>query len=405
MKEAEWKQSLKERILQQIDYSRELSDEEVEDLIDEMMLRDEKVQMFSVQSRRRVRRELFDSLRRLDILQMFVDDPDITEIMINGKDRMFAERHGQLEELPIRFESSEKLMQVIQQIVAGCNRVVNEASPIVDARLENGARVNIVMQPVALNGPVVTIRRFPERPIRMEDLLEKQSLTPEAAQLLKVLVEAGYNIFISGGTGSGKTTLLNVLSGYIPPVERVITIEDNAELQLQGIRNLVSLEVRNSNLEGCREITIRDLIKTSLRMRPDRLVVGEVRSEEAADMLQAMNTGAEGSMSTGHANSAADMLRRLETMTRMGMDIPLQAIREQIGSGIDILIHLGRLPDHSRRVLEIVELVGYDGENYRLNPLFSFETRAGQEQSGGQLCRKGELIRVEKLQRAGLYRA
>ena len=272
MKEVkQWKKELKEKVLQKIDYGREMTDREVEDIIDEVMLEEEFVQVCPVSIRQRIRKELFDSMRRLDILQMFVDDPSITEIMINGKDCLFIEREGRLEEMNIKFESTEKLQQVIQQIVAGCNRMVNEASPIVDARLENGARVNIVMNPVALDGPAVTIRRFPEKPITMEDLIHRHSLSKESAAFLKMLVQARYNIFISGGTGSGKTTMLNVLSGYVTGGERVITIEDNAELQLQGIRNLVRLEVRNSNVEGCREISIRDLIKTSLRMRPEAI--------------------------------------------------------------------------------------------------------------------------------------
>lgn len=406
MKEVQqWKRELKEKVLKKIDFGREMTDREVEDVIDEVMLQEEVVQVCPVRVRQRIRKELFDSLRRLDILQMFVEDPSITEIMINGKDCLFIEREGKLEELNMKFESTEKLQQVIQQIVAGCNRVVNEASPIVDARLENGARVNIVMNPVALNGPAVTIRRFPEKPITMEELIRRHSLSKEAAAFLKLLVQAKYNIFISGGTGSGKTTLLNVLSGYISGGERVITIEENAELQLQGIRNLVRLEVRNSNVEGCREIPIRELIRTSLRMRPDRIIVGEVRGEEAVDMIQAMNTGHEGSMSTGHANSAADMLSRLENMILMGMEIPLQAIRQQIASGIDIIIHLGRLRDRSRRVLEIVELVGCESGRYVLNPLYSFEEEE-TEQKGtfvvGELTKKGELVHGKKLQMAGI---
>lgn len=403
MEEQEWKKELREAVLQRIDYGREMSDAEVADIIDEVMLQDERTAGVPVQIRRKVGKELFDSLRRLDILQIFVEDPEITEIMINGSDCIFVERAGNLEELPMKFESGEKLHQVISQIVAGCNRVVNEASPIVDARLENGARVNIVMNPIALNGPVVTIRRFPQKPIVMEDLIRMRALERETAAFLQMLVQAGYNIFISGGTGSGKTTLLNVLSGYIDPRERIITIEDNAELQLQGIRNLVRLEVRNQNTEGCREISIRDLIRTSLRMRPDRMIVGEVRGAEAADMIQAMNTGHEGSMSTGHGNSAADMLIRLENMVRMGMEIPLQAIRQQVASGIDILIHLGRLRDRSRRILEIVEVLGCKEDQYLLNPLYEFEETAGDGTSvSGGLRKKGELIHVRKLYRAGI---
>lgn len=347
---------------------------------------------------------MFDSLRRLDLLQIFVEDSTVTEIMVNGKDHIFVERGGGLQELDIAFESTEKLQDVIQQIVSGCNRVVNEASPIVDARLSDGSRVNIVMNPVALNGPIVTIRRFPEKPVTMEQLLRWSSISQEAAEFLKRLVKAGYNIFISGGTGSGKTTLLNVLSQYIPREERVITIEDNAELQLQGLSNLVRLETRNSNVEGCREITIRELIRTSLRMRPDRIIVGEVRGAEAIDMLQCMNSGHDGSMSTGHANSGRDMLSRLENMVLMGMEIPLMAIRQQVASAIDVIVHLGRLRDKSRRVLEITEVLECRDNEIILNPLFVFE-EAGEDDEGhiiGKLQKKSELLREDKLKAAGL---
>ena len=376
----------------------------MEDTIDEVMLEQEGLAVYPVEVRRKLKKELFDSLRRLDILQIFVDDSSVTEIMINGKDHIFVEQGGKLRELETGFESTEKLQDVIQQIVAGCNRVVNEASPIVDARLPNGSRVNIVMNPVALNGPIVTIRRFPDKPVTMERLLQIGSVSAEAADFLKVLVKAKYNIFISGGTGSGKTTFLNVLSQYIPTEERVITIEDSAELQLQGLPNLVRLETRNSNVEGCNEITIRDLIKSSLRMRPDRIVVGEVRGAEAIDMLQCLNTGHDGSMSTGHANSGRDMLARLENMVLMGMELPLAAIRQQIASGVDIIVHLGRLRDKSRKVLEIVELTGYKNDEILLNPLFVFE-ETGEDGEGnviGSLQKKGELIHGHKLKTAGL---
>lgn len=271
MEYTELKKQLRGKVQEKMDFARDFTDAEVEDTIDEVMLEQEGLMICPVEMRRRLKKELFDSLRRLDILQIFVDDSSVTEIMINGKDHIFVEQDGRLRELDMGFESTEKLQDVIQQIVAGCNRVVNEASPIVDARLPNGSRVNIVMNPVALNGPIVTIRRFPDKPITMERLLQIRSVSSEAAAFLKKLVQAKYNIFISGGTGSGKTTFLNVLSQYIPPEERVITIEDSAELQLQGLPNLVQLETRNSNVEGCNEITIRDLIKSSLRMRPDRI--------------------------------------------------------------------------------------------------------------------------------------
>lgn len=400
----EQRRKLRQMVQERLDYGRDYTDEEVEDTIDEVLMEQENLELCSVELRRRLRKELFDSLRRLDILQIFVDDSSVTEIMINGLDHIFVERDGQLQELDRAFDSMEKLQDVIQQIVAGCNRVVNEASPIVDARLSNGARVNIVMSPIALNGSIITIRRFPDKPITMQKLIAMETISPEAADFLKTLVKAGYNIFVSGGTGSGKTTFLNVLSGFIPPEQRIITIEDSAELQLQGIPNLVRLETRNGNAEGCREIGIRELIRSSLRMRPDRIIVGEVRGAEAIDMLQCMNTGHDGSMSTGHANSAADMLSRLENMVLMGMDLPLPAIRNQIASGVDIIVHLGRIRDKSRKVLEITEVVGCENGEIRLNPLYCFE-ELGESSEGtvvGKLQKKGGLLHEGKLKAAGL---
>lgn len=404
MEYTELKRQLRGRVQERIDFVKDLTDDEVEEIIDGTLLEQEKMMIYPVELRRRLKKELFDSLRRLDILQVFVEDSSVTEIMINGKDHIFIEQDGKMRKLDIGFESTEKLQDVIQQIVAGCNRVVNEASPIVDARLPNGARVNIVMSPVALNGPIVTIRRFPDKPITMERLLQFNSITLEAAGFLEKLVKAGYNIFISGGTGSGKTTFLNALSHFISPEERVITIEDSAELQLQGLSNLVRLETRNSNVEGCNEISIRDLIRTSLRMRPDRIIVGEVRGAEAIDMLQCMNTGHDGSMSTGHANSSRDMLARLENMVLMGMELPLAAIRQQIASGVDVLVHLGRLRDKSRRVLEITEIAGFENNEIKLNLLYKFE-ELGQDSGGkviGKLQRKGGLLHEGKLKTAGL---
>ncbi|MCR2049893.1 CpaF family protein [Acetatifactor muris] len=404
MEYTELKKELRSKVQERMDFVKDFSDDEVEDTIDEVLLGENNMTVLPVETRKRLKKELFDSLRRLDILQIFVEDSTVTEIMINGKDHIFVEQNGKLRELDIGFESTEKLQDVIQQIVAGCNRVVNEASPIVDARLPNGSRVNIVMNPIALNGPIVTIRRFPEKPITMERLIQMESISAEVAAFLEKLVKARYNIFISGGTGSGKTTFLNVLSHYIPSEERVITIEDSAELQLQGLPNLVRLETRNSNVEGCNEITIRDLIRSSLRMRPDRIVVGEVRGAEAIDMLQCLNTGHDGSMSTGHANSGRDMLARLENMVLMGMDLPLAAIRQQIASGVDLIVHLGRLRDKSRRVLEIMEVVGCEKSEIMLNPLFLFE-ETGEDDKGtivGKLKRKGELQHGDKLKAAGL---
>ncbi|MBR3824264.1 MAG: CpaF family protein [Lachnospiraceae bacterium] len=381
-----------------------MTDEEVFEQIDEVILQKDELRLLPVSTSHQLRNDLFDSLRRLDVLQGLLEDPGITEIMINGPNHVFVEKEGRLSRLETGFESVEKLKDVIQQIVAGCNRVVNEASPIVDARLAGGERVSIVLTPIALNGPILTIRRFPDTPITMEELIRYESITPSVAEFLRRLVTAGYNIFISGGTGSGKTTFLNVLSGFIPQDQRVITIEDSAELQLQGIDNLVRLETRNSNVEGCHEITIRDLIKASLRMRPDRIVVGEVRGGEAADMMQCLNTGHEGSMSTGHANSAKDMLSRLENMILMAMDIPLEAIRRQIASGIDVIVHLGRLRDKSRRVLEIVEVVGYEKQEYCLNTLYQFEEE-GEDENGrvrGSLQKKATMVHMGKLKAAGI---
>ena len=398
------KQKLLTLIQQRMDYVRDYTDDEVEEFIDEALLENEELSLCSVDYRRNFRQELFNSLRRLDVLQSFVEDAKVTEIMINGTEPIFVEKNGVLGQTDVRFESVEKLQDVIQRIVAGCNRVVNEASPIVDARLANGSRVNVVMNPIALNGPIVTIRRFPDKPITMDRLVEIESLSTEAALFLQKLVKSGYNLFISGGTGSGKTTFLNALSSYIHCVERVITIEDSAELQLQGIPNLVRLETRNSNVEGCREITIRELIRSALRMRPDRIVVGEVRGAEAIDMLQCLNTGHDGSMSTGHANSARDMLARLENMVLMGMELPLAAIRQQIASGLDVIVHLGRLRDKSRRVLEITEVIDYRDGVIQLNPLFVFR-ETGEDERGriqGYLERKGVLLDERKLRAAGL---
>lgn len=401
----EMREQLRDKLRAEIDYSREISDEEMQELIDGLLMREGKRQPMSLEERAWLRRELFYAIRKLDVLQELIDDTDITEIMINGPDHIFVEKKGQLSRLEQKFESREKLEDIIQQIVAACNRVVNEASPIVDARLENGARVNVVLSPVALNGPIVTIRRFPDKPIIMKDLVSFGSVPPEVCKWLQKLVRARYNIFISGGTGSGKTTFLNALSDYIPKEERIITIEDNAELQILNIPNLVRMETRNANVEGCREITIRDLIKTSLRMRPDRIIVGEVRGGEAFDMMQCMNTGHDGSMSTGHANSSRDMLSRLENMILMGMDLPLKAMKQQIASGIDLIIHLGRLRDRSRKVLEIVEVLGFGEEEIQLKTLYRFEEE-GEDKNGrvlGTLQKKGELTYVEKLKAAGLY--
>lgn len=375
--------------LETIDFAGNLTEDEVYARIDDVLLSHFERKAFSPLEIKRFREEIFSSLKRMDIIQQYLDDESVTEIMINGKDDIFIEKSGKLIKTGKKFDSEKKLNDVIQQIVAGCNRSVNEANPIVDARLSDGARVNIVLAPVALNGPIVTIRRFPKEPITMEKLLSFGSISEEAADFLKQLVIAKYNIFISGGTGSGKTTFLNALSQFIPSDERIITIEDSAELQLLNAENLVRLETRNSNIEGCSPITIRDLIRTSLRMRPERIIVGEVRGAEALDMLQAMNTGHDGSLSTGHANSTIDMLKRLETMVLMGMDLPLEAIRGQIAGGIDIIVHLARQRDHSRKVVEISEITGFVNGVIALNKLF--------DHKNGKLVMVNELINKEKL--------
>lgn len=383
-------------VRQKIDLSREVEDSEIQELIDGMIVQMGRKYALSLKERQELGRSVFCSIRKMDVLQELIDCDEVTEIMVNGTGNIFVEKAGNIFQWDKRFETQEKLEDVIQQIVAKCNRVVNEASPIADARLENGARVNIVLAPVALNGPVITIRRFPKHPITMEDLLRYGSISQQAAEELERLVAAGYNIFISGGTGSGKTTFLNALSQFIPDTERIITIEDSAELQLQGISNLVRLETRNANMDGTKPITIRDLIKSALRMRPDRIVVGEVRGGEAIDMLQALNTGHDGSLSTGHANSSEDMLARLETMVLMGMELPLSAIRRQIASGVDIIVHLGRLRDKSRRVLEIVEILGYENDEIVTAPLYQF--RESGEKDGNVV---GELVKINKLTHTG----
>lgn len=398
------KQELQEQILAGIDMTKELTEEELFDRIDEAIKVRSKEEYISITEKQQLRREIFNSIRRLDVLQELVEDTSITEIMINGAKEIFVERDGKLMRWEKEFESDRKLEDVIQSIVAGANRIINEASPIVDARLKDGSRVNIVLPPIAIGGPTVTIRKFPKETMTMEKLVAIDSLTEDAAEFLKKLVIAGYNIFVSGGTGSGKTTFLNALSNYVPSEERIITIEDSAELQIRNIPNLVRLEVRNANVEGKNEISIRDLIKSSLRMRPDRIIVGEVRDASSIDMLQALNTGHNG-MSTGHSNSPTDMLSRLETMVLLGADIPLLAVRKQIASAIDIVIHLGRLRDKTRRVLEIVEVLEcVDGE-IEVNPLFLF-SEEGETKEGkvlGELKKTdNSLLHVQKLLRAGL---
>ncbi|MBC5745031.1 CpaF family protein [Lachnospiraceae bacterium MD308] len=366
-------EQLHARILEELDLTREVEDEELTKIIHQVLKEAGEREYISLNQRTVLGKELFNAFRKLDLLQEFLEDEEITEIMINGTQNIFYEKDGRLYQSEKRFLSKEKLEDVIQQIAAGSNRLVNEASPIVDARLSDGSRVNVILAPVALNGPIVTIRKFPKEAVTMKQLIKWNSVSKEVAGILAIYVAAGYNIFISGGTGSGKTTFLNALSQYIPKDERIITIEDNAELKILGVANLVSLEARNANAEGTGEVTIRDLIKSALRMRPTRIIVGEVRSAEAIDMLQALNTGHDGSLSTGHANSPKDMLSRLETMVLMGMELPLPAIRRQIASGIDLIIHLGRLRDKSRKVLEVTEILDYENGEILLQPIYSFK--------------------------------
>ena len=389
------KEQLYEQILEQIDLTKETDDEELQELIRTVLDEAADEEYISLSDKIRIGRELFNSFRKLDVLQELIDDESVTEIMVNGPDHIFVERGGKLTRWNKVFTSEEKLEDVIQQIVGRCNRVVNESMPIVDARLENGARVNAVVYPVALNGPILTIRRFPDDPITMEKLIAFGSITEECAQFLKKLVQARYSIVIGGGTGSGKTTFLGAVTEYIPKDERLITIEDNAELKIRGIDNLVCLEAKMANMAGAVSVTIRDLIRSALRMRPDRIIVGEVRGGEAVDMLQSLNTGHDGSLSTLHANSSQDMLSRIETMTLMGIDLPLEAIRRQIASGVDILVHLGRMRDKSRKLLEITEVCGFENGEIQTRPLYRWEDGKG-------LVKTGELLHCEKMKRAGI---
>ncbi len=393
---------LKEKVLNELKLTECIDDSVVEDVIDRMILEESRKSYIPLSEKLKMRRNIYYSIRGLDVLSELLRDPEITEIMINGTSPIFIEKKGRLSETGLRFENEERLLGVINQMISGVNRVVNETSPIVDAVLPGGERINVVLGTISRNGHAVTIRKFPEHSYSMEDLIRMGSLDEVAADFLKLLVRAKYNIFVSGGTGAGKTTFLNALAEAIPSDERVITIEDVAELSLRGPGNLVRLEARNANLEGKNGIRISELVKTSLRMRPDRIIVGEVRDAAAADMLTAMLTGHEGSLSTGHANSVSDMLLRLETMVLSAEDLPLRAIRRKIASAIDIVIHLGRLRDKSRKVLEIAEVTGYEGEEIMLNPIFQFED-AG-ECSGavhGQLVQVNRLVRIDKLQMAG----
>lgn len=386
--------TLQNQLFEQLNSLWESDDEEILEKIDELLLQEGSNYGLSLNEKANLRKELFRSIRKLDVLQELLEDTSITEIMVNGWDKIFIEREGHLITWNKTFTSSGKLEDVIQQIVARCNRVINTLHPIVDARLENGARVNAVIPPVSVDGPILTIRQFPKEAITMKTLLEKQSITKQVLSFLLPLVKARYTILIGGGTGAGKTTFLNALSAYIPKDERIITIEDNAELQIQAIPNLVRLECRMANIEDSQEITTADLLKTALRMRPDRIIVGEVRSE-ASELLQAVNVGSEGSLSTIHANSCADMVSRLETLVLVHLNMPITAIRRQIVSGFDLFIHLGRLRDKSRKVLEISELDGLKNGEVQLNPIFCYEEEQG-------LVFKNHLKHTEKLERAGI---
>ena len=384
---------LRVRLRQRLSDSLKDSDAEICQEIDQLLLEEAGL---SLKERLVLKEELYAGVRRLDVLQELMDDPAVTEIMVNGHEHIYVEKNGRLSLYGKSFASRERLEDVIQQIVAGCNRVINTGMPLADARLPDGTRIHAALPPVAVDGPVLTVRRFPARAMDMEDLLRMGTLDEETAAFLQQLVRCGYSLMIGGGTSAGKTTFLNALSAFIPPGERLITIEDTAELRIPGERNLVRLEAKNANLQEARSITIRDLIRAALRMRPDRIIVGEVRGEETIDLLQALNTGHDGSLSTAHANSAGDMLLRLETMALMGMAMPLEAIRRQIASGINIFVQLGRDRNKQRRLLEIAEVTGFADGAIQLGKLYE------RDWNSGKLCKKGELLHTEKLERAGI---
>lgn len=388
------KETIREKVISTIDMTREPQEQELHEIIDCIMEEELKEKYLTIKERIKIHKEVFNSIKGLGILEDLLEMDEVTEIMINGRNHIFIEKAGRIIPYDDSIESEERLQDIIQQIVAKTNRRVNESNPIVDTRLEDGSRVNVVLPPVALDGAVITIRKFAKEKITINQLIKWGTLTREVSDLLEKLVVAGYNIFVSGGTGSGKTTFLNVLSNFIPNDQRVVTIEDSAELQLKSVDNIVRLEARQANSQGENEITIRDLIKTSLRMRPDRIIVGEVRGAEALDMVQSLNTGHDGSMSTGHGNSPKDMLARLETMVLMGADIPLNAIRSQLAAGIDIMVHLARMPDKTRKVIEINEIQEFKDNQIILNKLYCMEN--------GKLKKVGTLKNIFKLQSYGL---
>lgn len=396
------KENLQKKLLEHLDYNKHLTDEEIEEIIEREVLQRGREIYLPVEEKQQLKKELFNSFRRLDVLSGLLEDADITEIMINGSGNIFVEKKGKLYKADEVFSDEERLRNVIQQIVSSCNRIVNETTPIVDARLDDGSRVNVVLPPIALDGAVMTIRKFSKEFFTIEKLIELGSITQEAADFLQRLVFAKYNIFVSGGTGAGKSSLLNVLSNFIPASERVITIEDSAELQIQGIPNLVRLETRNANVEGENEVSMSALIKSALRMRPDRIIVGEVRDAAAMDMVNSMLTGHDGSLSTGHGNSAKEMLLRLQTMVMMANDMPVLAIRQQLAAALDIIIHIGRLRDGSRKVLEICEVVGMEDGEIIVNPLYQFKEYSEKEGKViGFLEKTGELKHKQKLLNSG----
>ena len=401
----QFREKIRNQVLDRMDLSGEIRDEDVNEIIDICISNEAGECYIPLKEKIGIRSDIFNAIRRLDVLSDFLEDDSITEVMINGPDSIFYEQDGKLQKSDRCFENPDRLMTVIQQIVGAADRMVNETTPIVDVILSDGSRVNVVLNGISVDGSAVTIRKFSKKTIDMKRLIELGAIDEKTAGFMKILVASGYNIFISGGTGAGKTTFMGALTEYIPDDERVITIEDSAELKVIGVNNLVRLEARNANVEGKNMITIRELIKCSLRMRPDRIIVGEVRDAAAIDMLQAMNTGHDGSLSTGHANSAHEMLLRLESMVLMGADLPLKAVRQQITSAIDIVVHLGRLRDKSRKVLEIREVMGMENDEIVTRELYKFvETDVKQEKVVGELRKMNDLINVEKLTNAGLLK-
>lgn len=402
----ELKERLKNEVISELDFSNDISDRQIEIKIDQALSREGSKTYIGLRDRIELKKSIYNSIKKLDVLSDLLEDNDITEIMINGPNSIFIEKNGIIQKADLKFESKERLSTAIQQIVSTVNRQVNQSEPIQDAILQDGSRVNIVLSGISCDGDIVTVRKFSKDKITIDQLIEKEAITKEAADFLKLVVKAKYNIFISGGTGTGKTTFLNALTDFIPCDERVITIEDSAELKIQGIDNLVRLQAKNKNVEGKNSVNIRDLVRNSLRMRPDRIIVGEVRGGEAADMITAMLTGHEGSLSTGHSNSVKDTFFRLETMVMMsGMDLPILAIRQQIASAINIVVHLGRLRDKSRRVLEISEVTGINNGEIMINPIYSFREKG--EENGrvkGRLELINKLLMVDKLSSYGLIK-